>query len=171
MGYWSPHPLAGDFPMDVMSQIDSYLFTEEELNNVKTDEQIEAFHKEYKHRLEQNLQALAALEYPEDLQFVLPFQLASYEVRIEDEELSQRNKAMIGDGGAAVRGYDPTGPGKDNKYNSYSSPQDYARELRDLWDELMAGKREFSELGEYKGVIVTMVEHQKAGKKGLINTL
>jgi hypothetical protein len=134
MGYWSEHPMGGDAPLDVKSELDSFLFPEKD--RVKMDE------TEYKTRLIANLNEIIGLDYirgehptdemkeksrsvlrnfmsneeqlertlrgmfRNDCSFVLPFTLIEHEIGVKDKALSDKVKSMIGDGGAYERGYD-----------------------------------------------------------------
>jgi hypothetical protein len=151
MGYWSAHPMAGDKPLDVEDFILSEVFSKREMKkDMHFDETL------VKIRLEKNIKKL----YP-SLQklvsdglvqkcsmFVLPFLLAKYKIQIKDKSLSDAFKNIIGDGGAEDRGYpeEECTPTKENNYNGFQSPADYAAELYDKWDDLISGALSFDEL-------------------------
>lgn len=156
MVFWSPHPMAGDLPLDAKDELDCLLFTEDEI-----DSDLHQNSKIYKERLLAHLIEAIGLDYPYGQSFVLPFTIAELQIRIEDKNISNMIKEMIGDGGNQLRGYPPIQAiGKDYKttYNNFQTPLDYANQLRDLWDDLMEGKVSFSVLKD-KGSLFDYVLH------------
>jgi len=107
---------------------------------------------------------LVSTPYKENCNFVVPFTLAELEIQVSDELLSRKFKQMIGDGGAANREYDlpelnsKEYPTKENNWNDLQTPFDYARQLYDLWDELMKGTVSFEVLSQDKGLFAAIDE-------------
>jgi hypothetical protein len=167
MGYWLIHPLGGDHPMKLHRVITDSLFTEEEYDNcVDTNDQ------EYAKRLLANIEDVVKLVAKFDFeseQFILPFLIAKYKVQINEKDLSDRIKEMIGDGGNAFREYDEDPiPMKDNNYTDFDRPISYANQLRDLWDDLIENGR-YNELQRSTGLIEAIVDFVEEGNTGLIN--
>ena len=164
MGYWSKHPMGGDLPLDFKDKIEYELFSKEEL-----DAELYYDKEEFKLRLTEKLKQIKDMDftggsttYPEDGSFVLPFLIVEYEIRIENQILSQQIKRMIKDGGAKGRDYPiplkgmPGYPTQVNGYNELQSPFDYAIKLYDMWDDLMTGKRSFDEMDEDQGLFAAL---------------
>ena len=191
MGYWGKHPMEGDDPSDTAYVIDAIvgeLEPTEEMNELqdkfnaaimKGDKDLaktieETFNKEaemvvkqYTEHFISKLPQLADRFEDHDIKnkFVLPFTIVQCQIRVEDPTISERIKAMIGDGGAADRGYDTAGISDD--YNGFESPEDYANQLRNTWDKLMTGEIHFDSIGQAKGMVESVLEGNHNG--GLIN--
>ena len=147
MGYWSTHPLGGDTPLyykeEVMFEIfsmEEFYATFDDINAVPREEVVKRFEKKLP-----KLVKLFEGKCKEG-SYGLPFSLVAYEITIKDKNLSERVKNMIGDGGAEYRGYDCPVSNKENNYNEFKSPNDYACQLKDNWDDLMTGKISFKSL-------------------------
>jgi len=145
MNFWSKHPLDGEMPLEAKEMLEELIFNEDELDDyLFVDEEI------YRERLLERMNDAIQFSYPFNQSFVLPFLIARLEMRIEDVELANKVKSMIGDGGAAMRGHSclqAVGKQYKQHYNNFASPLDYANQLRDMWDALMLGEAEFSQLG------------------------
>ena len=170
MGYWSTHPMAGDTPLDYRNNIDFGIYTEDEWYATCEDPSLIS-REEIKNRWEKKLPKFIEIFEGEEKEgsFVLPFEVVAYQIIIKDKNLSERVKNMIGDGGAKDRGYDCPVSNKENNYNDFKSPNDYACQLRNNWDDLMDGKISFESLEREVSLIETMVKHKEANKSGLVN--
>jgi hypothetical protein len=161
MGYWDKHPMAGDSPMDYEGD----LLYEVKLNYESTPQEFEA-------KLPQLVQQGSRRKYKKNA-FVLPFMVVDRGIKVTDPELSAKLKSFIQDGGAAERGYPVYSPAQSqypteqNNWNDFQSPQDYAVQLYDLWDDIMSGKRQIEELGRLRGLFEVILTNDK---KGLVNT-
>ena len=158
MGYFDAHPMSGDQPMDIEDIIYSTLFTNEESEaelfqnddilrerlNLKLNECPELFIAQFKKKLK---------EYGASDEFVLPFLVVQVKIEIQDKFISSLLKEMIKDGGAKERGYPVLTSNVENKYNGFTSPNDYACQLRDAWDNLMEGRLSYEELETRKGLL------------------
>lgn len=142
MGYWSTHPLGGDAPMDMTSYINEFIYKQEGgklendsdwrtyLDNVFTNE----FNVTVTNFLKDTQKLSLLTESVEngtlddgDSKFVLPFMICEKMIVIEDKNLSNKIKNLIGDGGSSSRGYT-----KDDE----DSPLKFARLLHDNWEKL-----------------------------------
>lgn len=65
MGYWSVHPMGGDAPLDHKYRLDALLFTKEECEDYETVRD----KKEYKKRLEANLQKATEIDFTREANF------------------------------------------------------------------------------------------------------
>jgi hypothetical protein len=166
MGYWSKHPMGGDFPRDERLKIvekacgSCKIYDELFSSDIKND----TYHLDevIKEGLtEKFIDKATRFRYSEGHKFVLPFVIAEYEIRIKDKKISDKVKAMIGDGGSSIRGYNINDP---------DSPGTHAKRLYDLWDDLMEGKVEFSEIYKDPGLLETIAQKKSdPNHKGLIN--
>ncbi len=165
MGYWDVHPMAGDDPLDALGVIDFYLFSKEEyfLYNFNDPDNLAEFLGIYRKRLLSQLHEAPHLEFPKEQTFVLPYIVCEFQIQIRDEVLSQRIKRMIRDGGASFRGYRLLKSTKENSYNHFQSPYDYACQLRDLWGDLMSGEVRFDELAHQRSFFEVILDEDNAG--------
>lgn len=163
MGYWDSHPMAGDLPMDAEYDLDGLLFTTEEIKKELQYDQIE-----FERRFRLKLEEASEVKFYQKQNYVLPFKMVEYEIRTNDSVLSQKIKDMIGDGGAVCRNYPiDVESNKENGYNNFESPYDYARHLYDIWDDLMSGKIDFDQTARCKGLFEKISEGNN--KNGFTN--
>lgn len=146
MGYWNVHPLAGDIPNNKKLEIDVLLFSQKELVKCfDIDDEL------YRNRLIQHLEQVSNINL-NTFSFILPFLVAQYHIKVSNNILSQKLKRMIGDGGAVERGFvipskkSSAYPRKENNWNNFLSPFDYAVQLRDYWNDIMIEKKGFNDL-------------------------
>jgi len=168
MGYWDIHPMAGDDPLDYRAEIDMVLFTEDEW--YEKEGVAQPSQEELQKRFEDDIEELIKnFSKYGDHSFVLPFTIISFGLFVEDSTYSQAIKEMIRDGGAGFRGYDVLESNKENGYNNFESPNDYAAQLYDNWDKIMSKEISSDVLKEHVGLIDTIVNHVESGNIGLVN--
>lgn len=184
MGYWSTHPMGGDTPLDYQAELEEIIGLSGDEEKEEYKEKImeklqeladvtftrDAFHYDFsKAEITQTKEGmevknLVSTPYEENCGFVVPFTIAELGIQISDEVLSRKLKNMIGDGGAANREYDIPNKGskeypiKENNWNNLETPFDYARQLYDLWDDLMKGNVSFDVLSQDKGLFAAIDE-------------
>jgi len=184
MGYWSTHPMGGDTPLDYQAKLEGIIGLSGDEEKEEYKEEVtkklqdlanvnftrDAFHYDFSNanitqtKEGMEVENLVSTPYKENCNFVVPFTLAELEIQVSDELLSRKFKQMIGDGGAANREYDlpelnsKEYPTKENNWNDLQTPFDYARQLYDLWDELMKGTVSFEVLSQDKGLFAAIDE-------------
>lgn len=190
MGYWDKHPMAGDTPLDVKGHIDdTYVYPLMQSEGFFEDEGEEDDITESPRYAEFLLKALPNIvkayedgtdDGLDEAPFVVPFMVVENGIKIEDEDLSHRVRAMIGDGGAADRGYGDGAedddedeqddqPTDDTPFDPFSSPQGYADQLEKAWDNLMTGRATYDDLERGKGLFEQIAIKLAEGKGGGAN--
>lgn len=144
MGYWCAHPLSGDAPLEAinflmnsfdMEEIYSQWANEEFTRDTKTYIKFVKEFKEalYRGEVDVALEGYFVSRYP----FVIPYAIAEFGVKLEDENLVTELKMLIKDGGSKERGYEAKESNKENNYNDFQSPNDFACQLRDNWENIV----------------------------------
>lgn len=167
MGYWSEHPMGGDYPQDLALDVYYYIIKKENMTylddffeGIDEQKRREILNK-YKHELLYNMN---------DYGFVIPYIFIDYSIRFDDQKDLDKIKDLMNDGGAVDRGYDEDEFG----------PHIYAEALKRNVEYIFSSKyttkeaiklipKEDLELLYDKGLIETIIEDSENNTKGLIN--
>lgn len=167
MGYWSKHPLGGDQPLDAQLYLYEELgiealfrkYDDKECSKKEKEKRKEDFLKALSKALETKLDKALEYEYVKDYAFIIPYTVAENGLLLKDKKLADRLKSLIGDGGACNRGYEIKESKRENGYNNFQSPFDFASELRDNWEDIvLTGKVKYKDLSRAKGLFEVLSE-------------
>lgn len=152
MGYWDDHPMAGDTPLDVKGDLENKLTSllpEPTTFDRWEEDPCETLLTEDSIRTLLILMDLGEWEAYENHNFVIPFLMVQFRITTQDEELSERLREMIGDGGAAYRGYPK---------NYHEGPEPYAKALYNAWPKLMSGELSMESFDNCRGLFEVMAD-------------